>query len=56
MDSLVKSKDAMVDKVLKDSKQLKKRITWVTQLKQSQVRNLKADLQHLKRMFADDLK
>ena len=54
LDNLIKQKEDHLDRALKDTRQLKKRINWVTQLKQSQIRSLKGEIQNLKKSFAAD--
>ena len=45
--SQVKTHQDACQKAVKESLHLKKRINWITQLKQSQIRQLKSDLVHL---------
>jgi len=53
--SLVRQREAQVEGAVRDSKHLQKRINWITSLKQSQIRGLKGDFNHLKRALCDDL-
>ena len=55
LDSMIKTKEAAIERVVKDSHHLKKRISWITQLKQTQIRQLKSDLDHLRNQLSSDL-
>ena len=48
LEAHLKSYESQIERDAREAKQLKKRINWVTQLKQTQIRSLHGELQSLK--------